>query len=305
MVDPVRLASLVGAVLLSWTAAIAQVPEQKVHREGFEPVDGKIFAVIEQFYDYDAVDPLDVRAVDTWEDGGRRHSTLVFTTSSGERVPGDLVLPAAGREPYPAVLLLHGLGSDRDRWWKPDREVLPNALLAAGIAVMTIDLELHGQRAAANDYQSPVYLTLGNERHVRSRNMSIQSTIDARRALDLLVAHDEVDADRIAVAGYSMGAMIAVRLAALEPDLAAVVAGAIPTTGQPLPTDPFHFAPHAKAAVLLQVGRTDWLSSPQDARRLIGLFPGGDHRLKLYDAGHRLPPAFAAEAAEWLIGRLR
>jgi pimeloyl-ACP methyl ester carboxylesterase len=276
-----------------------------VHRAGFEVASDEVFAVVRQFYDFDEALPLDARVVDSWEDETARFETVVFTTSSGERVPGDLTLPLTGEPPYPAVLLIHGLNSTRDYWWRPDREALPKGLLAAGIAVMTIDLRFHGARSAANDYLPPALMTMGgNELFVRSRDMTIQSAIDSRRALDFLGEQPEIDGARIGVAGYSMGAMIALYLSALEGELVAAVGAAVPTRTQQLPTDHFNFAARATMPVLLQIGRDDWLSSPADAEMLRGLVPRELGKLRYYDAGHRLPPAFASDAAAWLVERL-
>lgn len=296
---------LTACLVAAPPVAAQQFPPQKVHRKGFVPTADEVFSVIRQFYDYDSVLPLDARTVDEWEDEDGKFKTIVFTTSSGERVPGDLVLPRNGEPPYPGVLLLHGLGNDRDRWWDGHRAALPKGLLAAGIAVLTIDLRFHGQRSAANDYQPPVYLTMGNSLFIRSRNMLIQSTIDSRRALDFLAQREEIDGDRIAVLGYSMGGMISLYLASLEEHLVAIVASAVPTTEQPLPIDHFNFAARTHTTVLLQIGRDDWLSSPEDARRLRDLLRSDDRQLIFYDAGHRLPPKFATDAAAWLDEKLR
>ncbi len=294
--------------LAAWVAVAAlpaqQYPEQREHRAGFVPAGDEIFAVVRQFYDFDEALPLDARTVDRWEDETGRFENVVFTTSSGERVPGDLVLPPGGEPPYRAALLIHGLNSNRDFWWRADRAALPNALLAAGVAVLAIDLRFHGARAAANDYQPPAYMTMGQDLHVRNRDMVIQSTIDCRRALDLLAARPEIDAARIGAVGYSLGAIIGLYLSALEPELDAVVAAAVPTGLGPLPTDHFNFAPRASMQILLQVGRSDWLSSPADAELLRDLVPRELASLRFYDAGHRLPPEFASDAAAWLLERL-
>ncbi len=297
-----------GVFLAAWTVAAAvpaqEYPSQREHRRGFVPAGDEVFAVVTQFYDFDEALPLDARTVDRWEDETGRFENVVFTTSSGERVPGDLVLPPDGEPPYPAALLVHGLNSERDRWWRPDREALPEALLAAGVAVLAIDLRFHGARAAANDYEPPAYMTMGQDLFVRNRDMVIQSTIDCRRALDLLAERPEIDAARIGVVGYSMGAIIGLYLSALEPELAAVAAAAVPTGVGTLPTDHFNFAARASTPILLQIGRTDWLSSPADAELLRDLVPGERASLRFYDAGHRLPPEFAADAAAWLLARL-
>ncbi len=293
-------------LLLFWCAnsALLAQPPQKISREGFQPKSADVFEVVLQFYELDDSQPLDVKEVDIWEEAGAVHQKLVFTTQGGERVPGDLVIPSGSDGPFPAVLLLHGLGGDRGRWWEADRMRLPKDLLPQGIAVFTIDLELHGERSVHNDYQNPVRLTLEDSQHTRSRDMVIQSTLDARRALALLTARTDIDSERMAVVGYSMGGMISSLLAVLEPNLAAVVIDALPMREHPLATDPFNFAPRIEVPTLLQIGREDWMSSPDDAHTFIELLKTDDHELLLYNAGHHLPKEFAADAARWVGARM-
>ena len=133
--------------------------------------------------------------------------------------------------------------------------------------------------------------------------MVIQSTIDARRALDYLSSRPEIDTARIGVVGYSMGGMIGLYLSALETALTAVVACAVPTTLQPLPNDHFNFAARARTPTLLMIGRNDWLSSPEDAETLLRFLPQ-ESELFFYESGHVLPAQFASDAAAWLISRL-
>ncbi len=299
---------VIGVILAcGWAEPVLaqDYPPQQVHRADFQPVEDEVFEILKLFYDLDESQPLDERTVERWETEWARMESLVFTTTTNERVPADLALPRAADGPYPAVLLLHGLGSSRDYWWRPDREALPRGLLRAGIAVVTLDLELHGARASRNDYQSPVYLTLGATRFVRSRDMVVQSTLDARRTLALLRRHPEIDPDRLAVVGVSMGGMIATVLGALEPSLVAAVVLSISTREQPLPIDPFQFAPRVDVPVLLQIGRTDWLSCPEDAERLHELFPAESGRLLFYDSGHTLPAEFSTDTLPWLVEQLR
>jgi len=293
-------------ILASGSAArLAAQPPQSVHHRGFVPVGDEIFAIVTRFFEIDASRPLEAREVDEDEDDAARSVKIVFTTQGGERVPGELRVPKSGAPPYPAVLLLHGLGNDRRRWWAEDRRDLPERLLAAGVAVLAIDLELHGERAWRNDHQPPVYLTFGDTQFVRSRDMLVQSARDARRALALLAARPEIDGARLAVAGYSMGAMAATFLAVLEPRLAGVVACALPMREQPVEIDPFQFAPRIRVPIRFEIGRDDWLSSPEDARILLGLVPEDDRELTFYDSAHVLPETFARDAAEWLVKRLR
>ena len=300
------LASVIPVVLLSGLCHAQGRPQQREHRGGFVPVDSTTFALITQFYDFDQSLPLDARVVDTWETDIARFEKVVFTTQSGGRVPSALALPKRGNRPFPLVLFLHGLGNDRGRWWREDRSPLPTGLLEQGIAVVAIDLQFHGERAVDNDYQSPVYLTLGNSLFVRNRDMVIQSAIDSRRALVYLRQRQEVDSTRLGVMGYSLGAMIALQLSALEPDLRTVVVSAVPTGEQPLPIDHFQFAARSRIPTLLQFGRTDWLSSPQDAGTLLKLLQGKGNKLAVYQSGHQLPPdKYVPDALAWLLEKLR
>ncbi|GAB5537338.1 MAG: hypothetical protein Rubg2KO_35870 [Rubricoccaceae bacterium] len=294
-----------SALLLWGCNALAQErPQQREHRADFQTAANEVFDVVEQFYDYDPSLPVAPRTVESWEDEGIRYEKVVFTTQNGDRVPGALALPLDQTGAVPVVLLLHGLGNSKERWTRPDRVPLRDSLLASGIGVFAFDLRLHGERSFENDYQNPVYLTFGDSLYIRNRDMIIGSTIDARRALDYLSTRPEIDPDRMAVAGYSLGGLIALYLSALEPRLVTIVGCAVPTTTSPLPTDAFQFASRATVPAALLIGETDWLSSPADARTLHGLLPE-ESTLVFFDAGHSLPPEFAVDAASWLVDRLR
>lgn len=100
-----------------------------------------------------------------------------------------------------AVLLLHGAGSTRS-------SVLDQAavLVGEGYGVLALDARGHG--------------TSGG----RAMDFGWYGDRDVMAAVDLLVARPDVDADRIAVVGMSMGGEEAVGAAAADPRIAAVVA---------------------------------------------------------------------------------
>ena len=298
---PSRL--LCNTLLALLFAGTAQA--QVVRRTGFMPQPAAVFEIVRQFYDYDHDLPLGTRTVQRWEDGRSLLEKIVFESTAHERIPGVLAVPKTRRAPYPCVLLLHGLNASKDFWW--DHAVgadLARRLLDAGTAVFAIDLRYHGERAALLDYMAPMHLTFENTLHLRNRDMIVQSAIDARRALDVLRARADIDSASLAVAGVSMGGMIATYLGALEPGLAGLACASTPSHPQLAPADHYSFAPRAHVPVLLLAGRTDWHTSPEDARALLELFPHRDRRLALYDSGHALPAAWTAEAAAWLAERL-
>lgn len=108
---------------------------------------------------------------------------------------------ASGTRRGPAVVLCHGI-------WTGRRECLPLALRfrAAGYNVLCFDFRAHG----GSDGR---FITVGQ-----------QETNDVIGAVQYLKQRPEVDAARIGVIGFSMGAAATIQAAARCSDIAAVVA---------------------------------------------------------------------------------
>ena len=231
--------------------------------------------------------------------GGGRRFTLEFR-AEGEAVPAVLLLPAAA-EPAPAALLLHGYGSRKEHM----AEGVGRALLARGIASLAIDLPLHGTRQdplQAQTARNPLAIA-------RLWRTAIE---DAKLAIGYLRARREVDRQRIALVGYSMGAFLGTIIAAREPAIRATVlaAGGDLPTGTPFENpirrivDPLKAVRQLAGRPLLMVhGRRDSTVRPEQAERLFAA-AGEPKELRWWDAGHILPPAAIDDAADWLAGRI-
>jgi dienelactone hydrolase len=104
---------------------------------------------------------------------------------------GELRIPKPGSDRLPAVILIHGsggVGGNVDTWAKE--------INSLGIAVFILDaFSGRGIVSTVND---------------QSQLDSLAMTIDAYRALSLLAQHPRVDPARIAVMGFSKGAVPAV-----------------------------------------------------------------------------------------------
>ena len=104
---------------------------------------------------------------------------------------GELRLPLGTTGPVPAVILIHGsggIGAGPDMW--------AHILNEAGIAAFILD-SFSGRNIVS---------TVENQDQLNSLSM----TLDAFRALDVLAAHPRIRPDRIAVWGFSKGAVPAV-----------------------------------------------------------------------------------------------
>ena len=160
--------------------------------------------------------------------GIERWETVEFAASDGLQLTGWFIPPApdAGGA---TVIFVHGLGSNRASLLNQAAIVIEH-----GYGALLIDLRNHGDSAGTTT-------TLGFE-----------EVKDVEGAVDYLLARPEVDPDRIAIVGHSMGGGTVLRAAARIPEIDAVVAesaftsledniaqGVRALTGLP----PFPFAP--------------------------------------------------------------
>jgi dienelactone hydrolase len=111
----------------------------------------------------------------------------------------------------------------------------------------------------------------------------------------------------VALYGFSLGAVYAPVLCALEPRVKTCIIVGGGFSGRKLPpeADPINFAPRVKAPVLMVAGRNDFVRPVATAQeplfRMLGT-PEKDKRLALLEGGH-LPPTLhemIREILDWL-----
>jgi hypothetical protein len=158
-------------------------------------------------------------------------------------IPATLFLPAERKGPVPAVLLF--VGHDRSGRSAPYARAAAWRLAHQGVAALVTDWMGMGTRAR------------DDARHVELGMHLIPAGIppvspmigEPWRAFDWLVAQPEIDPTRVAVAGQSGGAIVAMHLAALEPRVAAAVVIDIVVTNDFIREtgwgDPDTFVPHS------------------------------------------------------------
>jgi dienelactone hydrolase len=117
--------------------------------------------------------------------------------------------------PAPAVLLVHSVERDRSVWAS-----FAAALQKNGLAALAIDLRGYGESTHRQTADGPVALDARNFTGGDYQNM----LLDVEAAVDWLQARPEIDGKHIALIGESFGANIVLRYAAINEDIAAVVA---------------------------------------------------------------------------------
>lgn len=225
----------------------------------------------------------------------RRVTTLEL---AGARVPSIVLLPEAPAR-VPAVLLLHGYSSSKERL----STTMGRALAVRGIASLAIDLPLHGTRDDAMVAEARTN-PLGLLQHWKT------ALAEARHAIDWMAANDAIDPLKLAAAGYSLGSYIALQTAADQRIKCVVVAAAgdlpaTPWTGMlRMVSDPIASVKSLSGRPLLMLhGTQDRTIRREQAERLYDA-ASEPKELKWYDSGHALPPPAADDAAAWLAARL-
>jgi dienelactone hydrolase len=106
--------------------------------------------------------------------------------------------PAQGQGPWPGVILLHMNGRQREDW-----DDFARLLAANGYAALAIDMRGHGETGGSRDWE--------------------QAPDDLERVWRYLTGREDIDADRTAVAGASIGANMALVLGDNAPDINTII----------------------------------------------------------------------------------
>ncbi len=115
------------------------------------------------------------------------------------QIQGTYAYPG-GVAPYPGVILLHMLGSNRAVWQQTG---VADALLLNGYAVLSIDMRGHGDTGGDQDW--------------------LLAEDDLLRVWDFFVGQAEVDETKTAVIGASIGSNMALRTAVTQPAINTIV----------------------------------------------------------------------------------
>ena len=211
--------------------------------------------------------------------------------SDGDRIEAFLVVPP-GAGPWPAAIYVHGAGGDR-------LSMLGPATWLASRGAITLAISAPSGSAAPPEATATAQLEA-------YRDLEVGDVVAVRRAIDLLVARNDVDPHRIAYVGWSAGARTGSILSGVEPRLQSLVlvapgsapvsefvaAAADPekdTVRRVMSSiDPLAYIHRAEPeSLLIQEGRQDGVIPRAAIDALIAAAPKGTE-VRWYDADHSL-----------------
>jgi eukaryotic-like serine/threonine-protein kinase len=264
--------------------AFAAVPTLTRDLTKEAPADDAAFAIIRSVYAYDNT-PLNVTIEGTEDAPSWRKETISFDAAYGrERMRAYLYLPKTGTPPYQAVVYFPGgyaqlLRSSRD------------------VPLLDIEFVVRSGRAVIYPIYKGTYERIDTTpTGLNYRDLAVARVKDAERSLDYLITRPDIDKERLAFMGVSLGASTAVRTSAIDPRLkATVVMGAgLPVAKFPPEIDQLNFAPRVRVPILMVNGRSDFTNDYETSQlplfRLFGL-PDDRKLLVSYEGGH-IPPRF-------------
>jgi len=219
-------------------------------------------------------------------------------SSRGDRVPGRLLLPADRQSPFPLILAQHGAGGAKDADYM-DIACLP--WVRRGAAVVSIDFPLHGKRASPKLGERILRLFEARS-DLSSFDAELwicfvrQAVIDLRRTMDAVAELPEIDAGRIAYAGFSLGTILGVPFCAED---ARIRAAALAIGGGgigPVATDPVGHIPRFGPRPSLFVNASRDETIPRESAEALHEAARDPKEVLWFDCTHSELPGAALKA---------
>jgi formylglycine-generating enzyme required for sulfatase activity/dienelactone hydrolase len=263
------------------------------------PVSDELFAHILTQYAYDRTD-LNARVeYEREEDDWTRQKVSFDAAYSGTRIVAYLFLPKRVEPPYQTVVFFPGSGDIHQRSSEALRTEQVDFLVKSGRAVLYPVyhglFERGGVIASDQPNETTAY-----------RDWKISMERDLARSIDYLETRDDIDLERLAFYGLSMGGRMGPLMLGVEKRFrAAVLYVAGFKFQRSLPeADPFNFAPRVTLPVLMINARYDFFFPLETSQRplyeLLGT-PKADKKWVVYDGGHSVPRSkLIAESLAWL-----
>lgn len=193
---------------------------------------------------------------------------ITIEAADGLLLHATLSMPG-GIAPFPGVILLHMLGSDRQVWVDVG---LTDALLADGYAVLALDMRGHGESGSDREWE--------------------KADDDLMRVWQYFVGLENVDEGETAVIGASIGSNMALRTGANQPAIKTVVLLSPGLDYRRVTTDDA-IVLYGDRPILIVASEED--SYAADSSRTLAELAQGEAVLQMYNGAGHGTNMFAAE----------
>ncbi|QSQ21242.1 alpha/beta fold hydrolase [Pyxidicoccus parkwayensis] len=221
----------------------------------------------------------------------------------GERIPVVVLAPEGNVPNPPVAVLLHGLTRSKEDWLSDAPPTYGGALAEhlrkSGYRVHLMDARRHGERATPDAKPGALAKRAHAGDTAPYQAMIVDTVRDAQTLLAKVLAGSRPP--RVLVAGYSMGAQVALLLASREPRVTHLVT-MVPPYVDPVLGDaaPVNRMGSVHQAWLLLTATKDTFSTAENNRALFEAAPGRRKVRKEFDSGHALPREYLDEVRRWL-----
>jgi dienelactone hydrolase len=281
--------------------AVATAPVTELARDydSEKPVPAEIYRTYERMFAYDRI-PLDssIESTDDSSPFWRRERVTYAAAYGGERIVAYLFLPKDTPPPYQTVIYFpHSGGLALRSFEQGEMSYLGFVVKSRRALLFPMYKGTYERRLT-----TPISEVGPNAR----RDLAIQMIKDLRRSIDYVETRADLDADRLAYFGVSLGARLASIALAVEPRFKAAIiwSGGFSLAARPAEVDEINFAPHVRTPILMANGRDDFTfpveTSQKPMLRLLGT-PEADKRYISYPGGHNFPFArIVKDSLDWL-----
>lgn len=261
-------------------------------------------------YDYDTTAPLDIEEVSVENQGEVAIHDITFKGGDERTISAYLIVPP-GDGPFPAVLWVH--------WYAPTfqtsnrTQYYEEALHLAEQGVLSL--------LVSTAWSEDAFWTGDVAENIE---ISIQQVVDLRRALDLLTALEDVDADRIAYVGHDFGAIYGANLSGVDMRVKAfALIAPAPYVGEWFARgasvsnenydqyvadhaviDPIYYLPFSEAALFFQFADYDPFVRARHIEAFLAVLPTSAQVTRTYDGNHELDEVALQDRTDWLVEHL-
>ncbi|AOS96741.1 Alpha/beta hydrolase family protein [Microbulbifer aggregans] len=235
-----------------------------------------------------------------------------YRSYDGALVNGRISYPPVKQEKYPVLVGMAAMGRGYQRWWVDSFKGRPTVTRVneiterasqKGYVVVAIDARFHGTRKDPNRTLGSIMNNLhffGDKRDYEA--MIRETVLDYRVLMDWIAQQPDLDGNHLTLAGYSMGAQVALLASALDPRVDRVIAMVPPhIDDKTAVVAPKNLAGLIKkTGVLLITADDDEYASKEDNLRLYDAIASENKKHQAFAGGHILPGDYIDAVGGWL-----